>query len=57
VTGIRLCAKISTENGNEAGDVTKDDRGDVEVSKDGVNEANLLYFRPDDVYHSEEEVE
>jgi len=57
VTGIRLCANISTEHGNEEGDVTKDDRRDVEVSKYGVYETNLLYFRPDDVYHTEEEVE
>jgi hypothetical protein len=43
---------MSTEYNREAGHVTKYDRWDVKVSKYGVYKANLLGFRPDDIYHA-----
>jgi hypothetical protein len=52
VIGIPLSAQVSTESDREAGDITEDDRWDVKVSKDRVYEANLLDFRPDDIYHT-----
>jgi len=34
--------------------VTKDDRWNIEIPEDRVDEANLFYFRPDDICHAME---
>lgn len=45
---------MSTEHDRRAGEVTEDDRWNIEISKNRVDEANLFYFRPDDICHAME---
>ena len=52
LTGIPLSAHMSAEDDRKVGHITEDDRWDVKISKDGVYEANLLDFRPDDIYNA-----
>jgi hypothetical protein len=42
---------MSTERDREVKEITEDDRWDVEISKNRVDETNLFYFRPDDICH------
>ena len=42
--GIPLYTCMSTEQDREAGEVTEDDRWDIKIPKNRVNEANLLYL-------------
>ena len=43
---------MSTERDEGAGEVTKDDGWNIEISKNRVDEANLFYFRPYDICHA-----
>jgi hypothetical protein len=53
---IPLRTSMSTKHDRGAGEVTEDDRWNIEISKDRVDEANLFYFRPDDICHAMEGV-
>ncbi len=54
MTGIPLGTCVSTEHDQGAGEVTENDRWDVEISKNRVDEANLFYFRPDNICRAKE---
>jgi hypothetical protein len=45
---------MSTEHDRGAEAVTEDDRWYIEISKNGVDETNLFYFRPDDICRTKE---
>jgi len=54
MTGIPLGTYMSNEHDRGAGGVTENDRRNIEISKNRVDEANLFYFRPDDICHAME---